>query len=178
MPDDPGERLQTAIGRKFTPPRGASRTSLFIAHASADKPRLRGLVKVLIEAGFPLWIDKPHQIGLPAELERKIGRIRMGSDWQASIADAVRGSRAVLACWSNDAIDGKREQFHYEVFQGMAQQKLNQIKLDPMSDDKIGRPYTFMQIADLSDFREGNFHPELDILMSDMAQKHRAWSLW
>jgi hypothetical protein len=172
-PEIPGEEVHVDPTRSFRMPKGASRTSLFIAHASADKPRLRAILKVLLDTGFPLWLDKPHQIGLTIEYEKRIGRIQMGADWQASIANAVKKSRAVLAFWSNDAINGKREQFHYEVFQGLAQQKLNQCKLDPIPEDKIGKPYTIMQITDLSDFGPEAFHPELDILMADIAQKHR-----
>jgi hypothetical protein len=169
-PDDPGKALPLSH-REYDKPVRASRWSIFIAHASSDKPRLKGILTVLAEAGFSLWIDKPELIGLDREVERRVGqaRIRTGDDWQASIRQAVNKADIVLAFWSRDAIEGKREQFHYEVYQGLVQGKLTQCKIDNISQDTIGFPFTFHQIADLSDYVENNFHVGLNYLVLDIA---------
>ena len=44
----------------------------------------------------------------------------------------------------------RREQFHYEVYMAMMQKKLNQCRIDDVAYGAVGMPYTFDQIADLS----------------------------
>jgi hypothetical protein len=70
---------------------------------------------------------------------------------------------------------GPREQFHYEVYMAMMQKKLNQCRIDDVALNAIGMPYTFDQIADLSQVRTGIYHTELDYLMHDLVRKQRPW---
>lgn len=150
--------------------RAESNRNLFIAHASYDKPRISPILGELIDAGFKLWIDKPHLLELPDEYILKIERIKIGSDWQKSIERAIHRSNAVLAFWSRDAIDAKRQQFHWEVYQGLIGKKLFQSKIDPIEESEIGMPYIFHQIADLSEFRPGSHSYQLSYLMEDIAE--------
>jgi TIR domain-containing protein len=168
---DPGLKRETVPSRSYNAPKGASDIRIFIAHASDDKPRLKDIIEVLLGVGFRLWIDKPQRIGLVPELEQRIlqDRIKYGGDWKEAIRVAIEQARLVLGFWSRTAINQKREQFHYELYQGLIHQKLQQCRIDDVSYEEIGTPYTFAQIADLSDFRPGAFHPELDILIQDMA---------
>lgn len=173
--EDPGQRVEVAPRRPFARPKGANKTSVFIAHATDDKPKLRGAIEVLLDVGFQLWIDKPQRIGLKPEIEARIrhNRIRYGEDWKEGIRKAIGQSDVVLAFWSMRALAQKREQFHYELYQGLIQQKLKQCRLDEASYDRIGTPYSFEQLADLSDFRGTEYHSELDVLIEDMAQSRR-----
>ncbi len=176
----PGSIAPVDSDRKYLPLPATSMISIFVAHASGDKPRLGGVIEALAQIGFALWIDKPHLIPCSHETRRKISRIHMGDDWKESIRQAVSKADKVMAFWSDDAIDAKREQFQYEVYQGLVQSKLFQCKLDPMPQDKIGFPYTFHQIADLSDFKDGAYHYELDYLMQDIVRpkalaKRKSW---
>jgi hypothetical protein len=167
---DPGLKREIVPTRDYAAPKGASDARIFIAHASDDKPRLKGIIEVLLGVGFRLWIDKPQRIGLAPNLERRVlqDRIKYGGDWKEAIRVAIGQARIVLGFWSQTAIKQKREQFHYELYQGLIHQKLQQCRIDDVSYEDIGTPYTFAQIADLSDFRAGSFHPELDILIQDM----------
>ena len=182
VPDDsPGETIGVDPTTRYKRLPGASRTKVFVAHATADKPRLRPILMTLIDQGFPLWVDKPQQIGLGAGYETRLAadRIQYGQDWRESIRVAVARSDAVLAFWSHDAVNGRREQFHYEVYMGMMQRKLSQCRIDQVSFPDIGMPYTFDHIADLSTMSEGAYHPDLDYLMQDMSARKRAWwRLW
>lgn len=177
QPDSPGDRVVVDAARPYSTVRHAPRIKLFVAHASADKPKLRPVVKVLIDQGFQLWIDKPQEIGLTPEYEGRLSRdrIRYGDDWKESIRVAVKNATVVLAFWSQDAVRGRREQFHYEVYLGMMQKKLNQGRIDKVPLDEIGMPYTFDHIADLSEIEDGRYHPELDYLMQDVGARHRPW---
>lgn len=176
-PDSPGDRVVVDSARPYRTLRGASRIKLFIAHASADKPKLRPVVTVLIDQGFQLWIDKPQEIGLGRAYEARLAsdRILYGQDWRESIRVAVRNATVLLAFWSQDAVSGRREQFHYEVYLGMMQKKLNQCRIDTVPLDEIGMPYTFDHIADLSDIADAQYHPELDYLMQDIVARQRPW---
>jgi hypothetical protein len=173
--EDPGQKVEITSKRPFTRHKEAKKVSVFIAHAAADKPRLRGAIEVLIDAGFQLWIDKPHRIGLKPEIEALIRhrRIRYGEDWKEGIRKAIGQADVVLAFWSMQALAQKREQFHYELYQGLIQQKLKQCRLDEASYEEIGTPYSFEQLADLSDFQGTEYHPELDILIEDMVKSRR-----
>ena len=178
LAEDPGQPIILSADRDYSKPRRVSKTRLFIAHASNDKPKLRGMIEVLVKTGFLVWIDKPHNIGLPPELENriKLARIRVDADWKEQIRRAISRSDVVLACWSTDAVEGRREQFHYEVYQGLIGMKLKQCRIDKISLDKIGMPYNFHQIADLSVFRPGCYHPELDYLIQDISESSgRHW---
>jgi hypothetical protein len=177
----PGNVVHDDAARRYKPIRNAKKTIVFIAHASADKPRLKPMLITLIDQGFQLWVDRPQQIGLGPGYESRLAsaRIQYGHDWRESIRLAVAKADTVLACWSKDAVQGRREQFHYEVYMGMMQKKLNQCRIDDISLEDIGMPYTFDQIADLGQMTEGKYHPDLDYLMQDMAARRRArWRFW
>ncbi len=179
---DPGQKREVEPMRAFTQPKNAKHTLVFIAHAAVDKPRLRGAIEVLVGVGFQLWIDKPQKIGLNPDIEARIrsGRIRIGEDWKEGIRRAITKADVVLSFWSTQALAQTREQFHYELYQGLIQQKLKQCRLGETSYEKIGTPYSFVQLADLSDFEGTQYHPELDILIEDMAAQKRknSWFFW
>lgn len=170
-PDDAfGAKVKWDRSRKYHVARSMMPRSVFIAHASADKGKLIGFIETLDACGFVVWVDRPQEIGLPQSIERKLARRRIyyGDDWKEGIRKAIRRSKYVLAFWSRDSIDARREQFHYEVYQGLVQGKLRQCIVDGVSLKEIGMPYTFHQIADLSDFSRGEYHPNLEYLMNDM----------
>jgi len=181
QPDTPGARIDVSPDRPYMQVPGSNKIKVFIAHASADKPRLRPVLQILIDRGFGLWVDKPQRIGLPLLYESKIlrDRIHYGEDWKEGIRIAIHKADAVLAFWSRDAVNGRREQFHYEVYQGMMGRKLSQCRIDSVEYAEIGMPYTFDHIADLSDFSDVEYHPELDGLMQDIGRKfRRSWLSW
>ena len=177
QPDTPGDRVVVDEGKEYKSLSRASKMQLFLAHASADKPKLRPVVVTLIDQGFRLWIDKPQEIGLDRRYESRIARDRIlyGKDWKDSIRIAVKKADVVLAFWSQDAVNGRREQFHYEVYLGMMQQKLNQCRIDDVEMEQIGMPYTFDHIADLAGIKIHEYHPELDYLMQDIDTKLHSW---
>jgi TIR domain len=174
---EPGAKTAIEIGREYKSAKHASSIRVFVAHASADKPRLAPILTALLDQKFRVWIDKPQLVGLPAQYESKItlDRIHYGSDWRDDIRKAIQRADIVLALWSQDAVKGRREQFHYEVYQGMMQKKLHQCRIDAVEFDQIGMPYTFDQIADLAEMVLGAYHPEMDYLMQDMTRKRRSW---
>ena len=170
----PGNRVVVEATRKYKKLSRAPKTQVFLAHASADKSKLKPVVTTMIDQGFRLWIDKPQEIGLDWNYESRItqNRILYGNDWKESIRIAVKKANVVLSFWSQDAVRGRREQFHYEVYLGMMQKKLHQCRIDKVEIDEIGMPYTFDHIADLSEIVTGEYHPELDYLMQDIAKKN------
>jgi hypothetical protein len=175
--DLPGQTVAVDTTRNYMRLPRAPKTKVFVAHASADKPKLQPILLTLIDQGFRLWVDKPQQIGLGSSYESRLAadRIQYGQDWRESIRLAVSSADAVLAFWSEDAVNGRREQFHYEVYMGMMQKKLNQCRIDSVRFKDIGMPYTFDHIADLSQVSLGAYHPELDYLMQDMTRRRRTW---
>jgi hypothetical protein len=127
--------------------------------------------------GFKVWIDRPEELDIAPALQRKLSieRIHYGQDWQSRISEAVKRADCVLAFWSRDAIRGRSQQFYYELYMGLVQQKLIQCRIDNVPIDEIGMPYTFHHIADLSKFRVGGFSLALDQLMEDLAERRRRW---
>jgi hypothetical protein len=110
---------------------------------------------------------------LPDETLSKLSRNRIyyGADWKESVRKAIKRAQIVLAFWSEDVIKGRREQFHYEVYQGLMQKKLRQCRIDKVSYIDINFPYTFHHIADLSDVEGRNYHPAFRDLILDIDQR-------
>lgn len=159
----------------YAPRRNAERVRVFIAHASSDKNRLSGPLTELVTMGFKVWIDKPEELSVAPSIQKRIGmeRIHYGQDWQSRISDAVKKADCVLAFWSQDAIRGRSQQFYYELYMGLVQQKLIQCRIDTVPIDEIGMPYTFHHIADLSKFKSGRYSLPLDQLMEDLESRRR-----
>ncbi|MEQ1698303.1 MAG: hypothetical protein ABL901_20930 [Hyphomicrobiaceae bacterium] len=114
--------------------------------------------------------------GLPPPYDSKIllDRVHYGEDWKEGIRKAILKVDIVLAFWSRDAVNGRREQFHYGTYQGMMGRKLCQCRIDNVGYDEIGMPCTFDHIADLSDFSAQEYHPELDGLMQDLRRRRQS----
>jgi hypothetical protein len=161
----------------YTPRRSSDRVRVFIAHASSDKRRLSGPLTEIVKMGFKVWIDKPEELDVSPSVQKRIGtdRIHYGQDWQSRISDAVKKADCVLAFWSKDAIRGRSQQFYYELYMGLVQQKLIQCRIDSVPIDEIGMPYTFHHIADLSKFESGKFSLPLDQLMEDLVERRQRW---
>lgn len=64
--------------------------SIFLCHASDDKPAVRELYEKLQNDGFEPWLDEES--------------ILPGQDWEHEISLAVRESDVVLACLSNHSV--------------------------------------------------------------------------
>lgn len=165
-----GVRVEAAREQPYVKPMMAPFSSVFIAHSGADKPRIKPVLEVLIASGFVVWIDRPNELKLTKKQMRKVRGISLAADWQRAISQAVQKSRVVLAFWSNDAVDGRRERFYYELYMGMVQRKLLQCRIDTMPPQKIGLPFTFEQMADLKDFEPGAYNADLDDLMLQIAR--------
>ena len=172
--EEAGTEIVFAPDASYKKPWGAGSTAIFIAHASGDKLRIKPILEVLARAGFSIWIDKPHLLMLDKRLKRRVRGIQFGAgDWKEQIRKAANRANIVLAFWSDDAVDARREQFYYEVYMGLIQRKLCQCRIDPIAPAKIGMPFTFDQIADLSGFEPGVYHPELDFMMGGLPQFRR-----
>jgi adenylate cyclase len=68
-----------------------ARLSVFLCHASQDKPAVRGLYTNLCKDGFNPWFDEENLVP--------------GQDWELEIRRAVRKSDAVVVCLSNGSVN-------------------------------------------------------------------------
>lgn len=64
--------------------------SVFLCHASEDKPAVRELYEKLQRDGFDPWLDEEN--------------LFPGQDWRHEISRVVRGSNVVLVCLSENAV--------------------------------------------------------------------------
>lgn len=71
-------------------------TYVFISHASADNARLRPVLLSLLEAGVPLWLDKPEAEGLELSPSLFVGSIRKTDSWRSVVDQAIAASCAML----------------------------------------------------------------------------------
>ncbi len=173
--DLPGAELPVERTRAYRRSFRAHGKSIFIAHTTADKPRIAPIVTILVRSGFKIWIDKPHLLKLDNKtIAKQVRGIEFGSgDWKEQIRKGVARANIVCAFWSNEAIDARREQFYYEVYMGLVQGKLCQCRIEAIPPTKIGFPFSFDQVGDLSDFQVGVYHPELDFMISGFAKFRR-----
>lgn len=78
-------------------------TFAFISHAQPDKTRpdqrMRALVHFLHQAGIPLWIDRPDELGLSAkELEERC--VSLNGRWPSDIRGALNACATGVGFWS------------------------------------------------------------------------------
>lgn len=167
-PSKIGSEKKSDPSRKYEA-KGARGKRVFIAHASADKARIGPFVEELVRLGFSVWIDKPYELGVSEGTLKKLSsnRIHYGADWKDTIFHAIRKCDRVLAFWSKDAVEGRREQFNYEVYQGLIQKKLRQCRIDKVDYIDVGFPYTFHHIADLSAISGADYHQAFQDLIVD-----------
>jgi hypothetical protein len=82
---------------------GVCLTFVFISHAQPDKfrpdGRLRQLAHYLHQAGIPLWLDRPEELGLSAR-ELKDRCIHLSGIWTNDIRTALRECAAGVGIWS------------------------------------------------------------------------------
>jgi hypothetical protein len=76
------------------------RLSVFLCHASEDKPAVRDLYRRLLASGVDPWLDEVN--------------ILPGQDWQRTIRKAVRDADVVLVCLSRTAV-AKDGYVHKEI---------------------------------------------------------------
>lgn len=81
---------------------------VFVSHASADNARLRPVMLALLDAGIPLWFDKPNHPDIRIEDDRFAGYINGGKVWSGAIDDhALPESSAFLIFPSAAAMESK-----------------------------------------------------------------------
>jgi hypothetical protein len=78
-------------------------TFAFISHAQLDKKRpdqrMRALVHFLHQAGIPLWIDRPEELGLRTiDLEERC--VTLKGKWPNDIRDALNRCTTGVGFWS------------------------------------------------------------------------------
>ena len=92
------------------------RRYVFVSHANEDKPKLKALIEALLDAGIPLWIDRPEEIGL-GERHLTCGRIGAGADWQQEIRRGLEYASCVLFVLSRASNSSKRSDELFREFE-------------------------------------------------------------
>ena len=72
----------------------SSQSFLFVSHASADNPRLKPVVQALLDAGLPLWFDKPGDLEM--SISDFAGHIPIGESWSEELIDRMRSAHAMV----------------------------------------------------------------------------------
>ncbi|MFJ6024347.1 TIR domain-containing protein [Brevundimonas sp. NPDC092305] len=96
---------------------------VFISHASADNARLRPVVMALLEAGVPLWIDKPEDAGLDLAPVHFVGSISKADRWTSVVDQAIARSCAMLVFPS--AAAARAREVRRETERGLAMMEQN-----------------------------------------------------
>lgn len=69
----------------------------FLSHRNVDKPRIADFARKLVEAGVPVWIDRPEDVGLDDTEARGIEK---GESWPSQIDVALMAASVVVVFWS------------------------------------------------------------------------------
>lgn len=83
---------------------------LFVSYSREDSERVRPLVEALRVRGYRVFFD--------------LESIRIGEPWKRRLEVAVRGSRALLLCWSARARTSEYVQFEYHKAEGLGRKVL------------------------------------------------------
>jgi hypothetical protein len=133
-------------------PSDTKQTTVYIAHASEDKPLIRPVLDQLLSEKFVLWLDNPDKLGGAWYTQNyaQILRIEPGVSWLVSIQSAIEKADVVLAFWSKHSVQTGRDIFLFEVDRGRLLNKCIQIKVDDIPFEGIPSNFRIDQIFDLS----------------------------
>jgi HEAT repeat protein len=141
--------------------------SIFISHASVDKPRLAPYIARLLEKTdglshvVRLWIDRPAEIppvaGGPSwATHPRINKIPSGTPWMSVIQEQVANSDCVLVFLSDRAEPERKQVFGGEIVKALFDHKCVAVSLDPMTQrDPPDLILGYVQITDVSKFADG-----------------------
>jgi hypothetical protein len=126
------------------------RRYVFVSHANEDKPKLRPLVEALLDAGIPLWIDRPEEFGL-GERHLRCGRIVVGADWQQEIRHALENACCVLFILSEASNSNKRSDELFREFEhGKARDVLVMAQVDAIDPAELNPFFRIRQVVNLA----------------------------
>src|SRR5882724_7538409 len=124
---------------------------VFVSHANEDKPKLKVLIEVLLDAGIELWIDRPEELGLGERLLDG-GRIKSGVDWQQEIRRGLEHAGCVLFVLSRASNSSTRsDELFREFVYGRIRKNLVVAQIEPIRHAELNQ---FSVIAEPTDFTE------------------------
>lgn len=126
------------------------RRYVFVSHANPDKPKLRPLIEALLDAGIPLWIDRPEELGL-GERHLNCGRILAGADWRAEISRGLENASCVLFLLSRGANAHERsDELIREFEHGKSRNILVVAQTEPIDRAELNPFFRLRQAIDIS----------------------------
>ncbi|MEL6861663.1 MAG: toll/interleukin-1 receptor domain-containing protein, partial [Pseudomonadota bacterium] len=73
---------------------GDFRPYYFVSHASADNAQIRPIIQILLDAGIPLWFDRPRDAGFDPDLF--VGSLSANERWTDQLNEALAQSRGLI----------------------------------------------------------------------------------
>ena len=117
-------------------------SDVFLSYASADRPRVGGLIRALERHGWSVWWD-PH--------------ILPGQRFPQVIQEALDAARCVMVVWSQHSVNSDWVQ--NETREGARRRILVPVLLDEV---RIPLEFQHIQAARLLDWHDTGPHPEFD----------------
>jgi hypothetical protein len=151
------------------------RRYVFVSHANDDKTRLRPLLEAILDAGIPLWIDRPEEIGL-GERHLNCGRIMPGADWQQEIRAALEHASCVLFVLSRASNSSARsDELAREFEHGKSRNMLVIAQIDPIDQAELNPFFRLRQVLDVGPpaiaRREYSQRPKFDVLVTRLREQ-------
>lgn|GEM_PF-6005601 len=144
---------------------------VFLSHANCDKPKVKPIAEALIGAGFKVWVDHPHEMGISDHYQFESDvfdrQLISGEKWQAQIDRALREADAVLMFWSQAAKD-ERNVWFLEASVARTNQKLVSCRIDTVDPRGLPDGHGDEEIIDLS---QNDCKATLDLLIESVRKK-------
>lgn len=87
----------------------AGKPFFFVSHATLDNRALRPVLVALLDAGIPLWFDKPYHADIDVPAARFVGYIEPGQNYQVAIDDrAIPGSAGFILLSTPNSKDNQQ----------------------------------------------------------------------
>lgn len=124
-------------------------TDVFISYARQDRDRAEKLARAIEQRGFSVWWDR---------------KIPPGRSFEEVIQESLGKAGCVVVLWSHQSVKS-------DFVKDEAQRAADSGRLIPILVDEVPIPLGFgrIQTADLTSWREGEFHPQLEYVIESIA---------
>ena len=121
---------------------------VFISYTSKDRPKVERIAKVLMRLGLDVWYDQ---------------QIQVGAQWRDEIQERLKSAKAVVTCWSPNAVQSSWVM--WEAANAQLMDKLSPVMIEQVT---VPQPLSYTEAALLQDWNGEGDHKEWQVILASL----------